>query len=142
MRPAQDGDTVRVHYTGKLEDGTVFDTSLQRDPLQFTLGSRQVITGFESAVRGMSPGETRHADVPAEQCYGPRRKELIVEVNRSQLPDTIEPVVGQKLEIHGTDGKAIPALVADVSDSTVTLDANHPLAGRPLAFDLELLEIV
>ena len=142
MRPAQDGDTVRVHYTGKLEDGTVFDTSLQRDPLQFTLGSRQVITGFESAVRGMSPGETRHADVPAEQGYGPRRKEMIVEVNRSQLPDTIEPVVGQKLEIHGTDGKAIPALVADVSDSTVTLDANHPLAGRPLAFDLELLEIV
>lgn len=142
MRPAQNGDTVRVHYTGKLDDGTVFDSSLQRNPLEFTLGSRQVITGFESAVCGMSPGESKHAEVPAEQGYGPHRQEMVVEVDRNQLPENIEPAVGQKLEIQGTDGKAIPALVAEVSDSKVKLDANHPLAGRPLAFDLELLEIV
>jgi len=142
MAQAKYGDTVKVHYTGKLEDGTVFDTSLNRDPLQFTIGEGQVISGFEEAVVGMNPGESKTAKVPADKAFGPYRKEMVVVVDRNQFPKHLEPKVGEQLQIHQADGRTIVATITDVSESSVTLDANHPLAGKDLIFDIQLIEIV
>lgn len=139
---AKPGDTVAVHYTGKLDDGSVFDTSKGRDPIQFVLGERRVIPGFDQAVTGMSPGETKTAEVPAEDAYGPRKQELIVEFARDRIPPDISPEVGQELQVQTSGGEAIPAVVIDASESAVTLDANHPLAGKDLTFDIELVELV
>jgi len=142
MGEAKNGDTVRVHYTGKLEDGTVFDSSFERDPLQFTLGEGQVIPGFEQAVVGMNPGETRTTTVPSDQAYGPHREEMVLVADRDQLPDNFEPQVGQQLQVLQADGRAVVVKVSDVSESSVTLDANHPLAGQSLTFEIKLLDIV
>jgi peptidylprolyl isomerase len=139
MSEAQNNDTVKVHYTGKLDDGTVFDSSQGGDPLQFTLGTGQVISGFEDAVRGMSVGDTKTVHVPPEQAYGERRDDLLLEVTLDQFPSS--PQLGQQFELHTQSGKSIPATVAAVSDSHATLDANHPLAGKVLNFDLELVAI-
>ena len=138
---AKDGDTVKVHYTGKLEDGTVFDTSIERDPLQFTIGEGQLIPGFEQAVVGMSPGESKTVEIPADEAYGPYREELVMVVDRDQLPEDLQPEVGQQLQIRQPDGQTILVKVIDVSESSVTLDANHPLAGKDLTFDIELVEV-
>jgi FKBP-type peptidyl-prolyl cis-trans isomerase 2 len=138
---AKQGDTVKVHYAGKLEDGTVFDNSLTREPLEFTIGQEQVIPGFEEAVVGMEPGESKTAKVGPEQAYGPYREEMLVQVERGQLPDDLEPQVGQHLQMIRGDGQLIIVRVAEVADGTVTLDANHPLAGQELTFDIELVEI-
>lgn len=141
MEKAKNGDLVRVHYTGKLEDGTVFDSSREREPLEFTLGEGQVIAGFEEAVVGMSLGETRTAQVGADKGYGPRREEMVVEVERKQFPGHLDPKVGQHLEIKQPDGDCIMVTVVDVSESKITLDANHPLAGRALSFEIQLMDI-
>ncbi|HEX2191153.1 MAG TPA: peptidylprolyl isomerase [Longimicrobiaceae bacterium] len=141
MAQAKSGDTVRVHYTGRLEDGTVFDSSRGREPLEFTLGGRQVIPGFEDAVDGLSPGDERTVTIPTDQAYGPRRDEMTLTVGRDQFPDEVHPEVGQQLQMS-QGGQVAVVTVVDVSDREVKLDANHPLAGRDLTFDVQLVEIV
>lgn len=142
MAQASAGDIVRVHYTGKMADGTVFDTSREREPLEFTLDEGRVIPGFEEAVRGMEPGEEKTVEIPPEQAYGPRSDAAIIEVDRNQVPENLEPKVGQQFQLQGAGGQVFPATVTKVSDKSVTLDANHPLAGETLIFDIELVEIV
>jgi peptidylprolyl isomerase len=139
---AKPGDTVAVHYTGKLADGSVFDTSKNRDPIQFVVGERHVINGFDQAVTGMSPGEKKTAQVSAEDGYGPRQPELVVEFDRTRIPPDILAEVGQELEMRTTAGRQVAAVVVDASDTSVTLDANHPLAGKDLMFEIELVELV
>ncbi len=141
MTQAKKGDTVNVHYTGKLADGTVFDTSRNRHPLQFTIGKSQVISGFEQAVIGMNPGESKTARIPVDQAYGPRQNDRIVTVERTQLPPGLNPLVGQRLELTQSDNQRILVTVSAMTDTTLTLDANHPLAGRDLFFDIELVKI-
>ena len=140
MSSAKSGDTVRVHYTGKLADGSVFDSSEGRDPLEFTVGSGQVIPGFDAAVAGMSPGDERSVTIPAADAYGDRKDDLMIVVERSQLPQDIEASVGQQLQLS-QEGRAFVVTVADVTDESITLDANHPLAGEDLTFDLHLVGI-
>lgn len=142
MAQAKQGDTVRVNYTGKLQDGTVFDTSLDRSPLQFTLGKGRLIGGFEQAVLGMSAGEKKTVLIPSDQAYGPRRAEGVVEMERKHLPPGMDPAVGQRLELTQADDQVVLVTVAAVSESSITLDANHPLAGKDLTFDIELVGIV
>ncbi|MEX1027377.1 MAG: peptidylprolyl isomerase [Candidatus Paceibacterota bacterium] len=141
MGQAKQGDTVRVHYTGKLEDGTVFDSSVEREPIAFKLGAGQIIPGFEKAVEGMEPGEKTTAVIPATEAYGPHKAEAIVTVERSQLPPDLEPKVGQQLQVQKEDGQSLPVRVVEVDDAQVTLDGNHPLAGRELAFEIELVTV-
>ena len=141
MAQAKSGDTVRVHYTGRLEDGGVFDSSEGREPLEFVLGAQQVIPGFEEAVDGLSPGEERSVSIPADRAYGPRREEMVLTVGRDQFPDEIRPEVGQQLQMS-QEGQVAVVTVTGVSDAEVTLDANHPLAGKDLVFDVQLVEIV
>ncbi|HXY53173.1 MAG TPA: peptidylprolyl isomerase [Nitrospirota bacterium] len=142
MALAKRGDTVRVHYTGRLEDGTVFDTSRSRHPLQFTLGNGQVIAGFENAIAGMNIGESKTTVIPVEQAYGPRRDDMIVTVKRDELPHDLDAKIGQRLELTQMDNRTILVTVTNVTESSLTLDANHPLAGRTLTFDIELVGIV
>jgi len=142
MAQAKIGDTVKVHYTGKLEDGTVLDSSINRGPLQFTLGESQVIPGFEQAVVGMNLEESKTVNIPADEAYGPRHKELVVVVNRNEFPAELELKVDDHLQIKQGDGQKILVTVTDISESSVTLDANHPLAGKDLTFDIQLVEIV
>lgn len=139
---AKQGDTVKVHYTGKLDDGTVFDSSADREPLEFTIGEGMIIPGFEQAVVGMAPGDSKTELIPNDQAYGPHLDEMVVVVDRQQMPSEIEPEVGQQLQIQQATGQVIPVVVTDVSTSSVTLDANHPLAGEDLTFDIQLVEIV
>ena len=141
MSQAKDGDTVKVHYTGSLDDGTVFDSSSGSDPLEFTLGEGSVIPGFEEAVRGMSPGETRTTTIPSAQAYGAHHPEAVFEVSRAQLPPGVEPEAGMQLGLTDPTGQMIPAVITAVTDTTVTIDANHPLAGEDLTFQIQLVEI-
>ena len=141
MALAQAGDTVRVHYTGKLDDGTVFDSSVGNDPIEFVIGDHQVIPGFEDGVAGMAIGETKTITIPFDQAYGAYDDELVLEVPRAQFPDHITPEVGEALQLQQPDGNVITVIISDVSDESVTLDANHPLAGEDLTFDLELTAI-
>ena len=141
MAQAKPGDIVKIHYTGRLEDGTVFDSSADREPLEFTLDGGQVIPGFEQAVLGMTPGESKTEKIPMDQAYGPHRPEMVLEVSRQQMPPELQPEVGQQLQVQQPDGQTIPVFVTEVTESTVTLDANHPLAGEDLTFDIELVEI-
>ncbi len=138
---AKSGDTVTVHYTGRLTDGTVFDTSSGGEPLRFTLGQQRVISGFEHAVLGMTPGDKKTTVVPSAQAYGEHRPDLVVEFQRAQMPQDITLQVGQALQLRAQDGQKLTARVIALSPDTVTLDANHPLAGKDLTFDIELVEI-
>lgn len=138
---AGSGDTVKVHYTGRLDDGTVFDSSREREPLEFTLGSGQVIDGFDAAVAGMAVGETKEARLEAGDAYGLRRDDLLIEVPREQLPDSVAVEVGTRLQLQQPDGRAVPVTVSELDDASVTLDANHPLAGEALTFELELVDV-
>lgn len=140
MQSASSGDTVRVHYTGRLDDGSVFDSSKGREPLEFQIGGGQVIPGFEQAVTGMRPGEERTVVIAADDAYGPRRDELVMVVPHDNLPDDLEPEVGQQLQLS-QNGQAFVVTVTDVDDEGIVLDGNHPLAGENLTFDLELVEI-
>lgn len=139
---ATPGDTVLFHYTGSLKDGTVFDSSSGRDPLQVTLGSGQVIRGVDEALVGMAPGEEKTVTVAADEAYGPRRPELLHEVQREAIPPEVDIEVGKQLEGRDTSGQRLRLTVVDVADEKVTLDANHPLAGQDLQFELQLVEIV
>jgi FKBP-type peptidyl-prolyl cis-trans isomerase 2 len=127
---------------GKLQDGTIFDSSRERHPLQFTIGNGQVIAGFERAVIGMKIGELKTARIPIEQAYGPHREDMIVTMDRSKLPSGLNPKIGQRLELTQVDDQTSLVTVTDVTESTLTLDANHPLAGKELTFDIELVGIV
>ncbi len=140
-RQAKTGDTVAVHYTGKLEDGTVFDSSRDGEPIEFELGSGAVIGGFENAVTGMEVGEEREVRLAPGDAYGDRREELKLDVPRDQLPDGVEPEVGQMLAIQVAPGQQALARIADIETGSVTLDLNHPLAGETLVFDIELVGI-
>jgi len=142
MSGAKQGDTVKIHYMGKLEDGTVFDSSQERHPLQFTIGRGQVIAGFEQAIIGMKVGESKTTKIPVELGYGPRRDDLIVTVERSQFPAVPNPKVGQRLEITQTNDQVVLVTVTQVTDSTLSLDSNHPLAGKVLTFDLQLIGVL
>ena len=139
---ARHGDTVKVHYTGKLDDGTVFDSSSDQEPLEFTIGEGAIIPGFERAVIGMNPGDSKTERIPNEQAYGPHLEEMVVVVDRQQMPPELEPSIGQQLEVQQPSGQVIPVVVTDLSEQAVTLDANHPLAGETLIFDINLVEIV
>ena len=143
MSKVKDGDTVKVHYTGTLiEDGTVFDSSEDREPLEFTLGEGQLIPGFEQAVIGMEVGDDTTVEIASEDAYGERREDLELEVSKSDLPDNIDPQVGMQLQMQQQEnGQAIPVQITAVEDEFVKLDANHPLAGKDLTFDIELVEI-
>ena len=141
MTPAQNGNTVKVHYTGKLDDGTVFDSSIDREPLEFQVGENQVIPGFDRGVIGMKIGESKTLTIPPEDAYGPVRDDMIVEVKKDKIPEDIDTAVGAKLQIQQPNGQPVPVTVTGATDDTVTLDANHPLAGKTLIFDVELVEI-
>jgi len=137
----KDGDTVKVHYTGKLEDGTVFDSSKDREPLEFTLGEGQLIPGFEKAVTELEEGESKEVTIPADKAYGEPREDLIITVPKDQLPEDVEPQVGMQLQVNQPNGEPVPVRITEVGDENLTLDANHPLAGRELTFDIEVVEV-
>lgn len=139
---AKSGDRVQVHYTGRFSDGNVFDSSAGMAPLEFTLGEGKVIPGFEKAVIGMKSGEKKTVTIPAAEAYGPHRDQLVIEVPLSRFPDDIKPAVGLELESPQKDGSVIVATITKITDSAVYLDANHPLAGKDLTFDLELVKIL
>jgi peptidylprolyl isomerase len=141
MSQAKTGDTVKIHYTGTLTDGTQFDSSAGRDPLEFTLGSGQVIPGFDKAVEGMAVGDSKTINIAAQDAYGPRHEQMVQEVPKSALPENLEPTVGMSLQARGQDGNVINLTVTDVGDEAITVDGNHPLAGRDLNFDIELVAI-
>jgi peptidylprolyl isomerase len=141
MTQAQNGNTVKIHYTGKLENGEVFDSSEGHEPLEFTIGKGQMIPGFEAAVIGMETGEAKKAaKIPADQAYA-YYEELVVEIPRDQFPEYITPEIGQQLQAQQQDGQIMVVKVVDFNDTTVTLDGNHPLAGQDLYFDLEVVEV-
>lgn len=141
LSKVKDGNTVKVHYTGTLKDGSVFDTSAEREPLEFKLGEGQLIPGFEKAVVGMEEGESTKIDIPVKEAYGEAREDLIINVPKDQLPDDVEPEVGMQLQVNQPDGQPVPVRIAEISDDELTLDANHPLAGKDLSFEIEVVEI-
>ena len=141
MAQAKNGNTVKVHYTGKLADGTVFDSSKQGDALQFTLGEGQLIPGFEKAVFGMGVGEEKTFTIPAHEAYGAHNTDLVFTVDRSSLPSHVDPAIGQRFQIKQQDGSVASVTVSSVSDANVTFDANHPLAGKDLTFEIQVVEV-
>lgn len=141
MAKAKAGDKVKVHYTGKLDDGSVFDSSEGKDPLEFTLGEGNIIPGFEKAVEGMEKGQSDTVTVEAEEAYGPYRDEMVFQVNSEEVPEDLDPKVGEQLQVRQPDGSTVVVMVKEVAEESITLDANHPLAGKELTFDIELVEI-
>lgn len=141
MSQIKQNDTVRVHYTGKLVDGQVFDSSLEREPLEFTLGQGQLIPGFEKGLLDMKVNEKKTITIPADEAYGQPRAELVQEVDKSQLPAEIKPEVGMGLVSTSPEGQEMNLMVTEVKDSSIVVDGNHPLAGKDLVFDLEVVEI-
>ena len=142
MTQAKQGDTVRVHYTGTLADGSIFDTSDGRAPLEFTIGEGKVIAGFEKAVIGMSPGESLDATMGPEDAYGAHREDMVIVIDRHHVPADVNPEVVLQLYLKHESGNSFPVIVTAVSEESVTLDANHPLAGKDLTFHVVLVEIV
>jgi peptidylprolyl isomerase len=141
LSKVKDGDTVKVHYTGSLEDGSVFDSSENKDPLEFTLGSGQLIPGFEKAVEGMAQGDKTKVTIPADEAYGQIREDLVISVPKNNLPEDVAPQVGMQLQLNQPNGQSVPVRITEILEEEVTLDANHPLAGEDLVFDIELVEI-
>ena len=141
MSQAKAGDTVKIHYTGTLDDGSEFDSSSGRDPLEFTVGSGQVIPGFDKAVEGMAVGDQKKVRIEAEDAYGEPSDQMIQEVPKSALPDDLEPREGMGLQARGQDGRVINLTVTEVGDETITVEGNHPLAGKQLSCDIELVSI-
>jgi len=138
---AAKGDTVTVHYTGTLSDGTIFDTSRDKAPLKFIIGKQEVIPGFEEAVIGMVRGESKKLTFPPEKGYGLSKQEYIEEIAKSTLPPNLNLTIGRQLEVTRQNGTKFYVMVTDLTDTTVTLDANHPLAGKDLTFEIEMIEI-
>ena len=142
MAKAKNGDTVKVHYNGKLDTGFLFDTSEGSDPLQFEIGSGNLISGFEEALIGMSPGEKKTVHIPPEKGYGLYRDDRVIKIDKKDLPEDIVPAEGMTLEICASNGVMVPVQITEIEGSTITLDANHPLSEQTLIFEIELLEIV
>ena len=141
MSKAKKNDTVKVHYTGRLKDGEIFDSSKGREPLQFTVGGGQMIAGFDAAVDGMELDEKKEVTIPSKEAYGERNEDMIQQVPRAELPEDMKPEVGQTLVATGPDGRQTHVVVTEVTDAQITVDANHPLAGKDLIFEIELVEI-
>ena len=150
MAQAKQGDRVKVHYTGKLDDGTVFDSSECADddcgcghgPMEFTIGAGEVIPGFDQGVVGLAVGEAKTIHIPVDEAYGERIEEMVAVVPRSDLPPDMDPQVGQQLEVTQEDGQVFQVMVVDSNAEAITIDANHPLAGQALNFDIKLVEIL
>jgi len=141
MSTAKSGDQVKVHYRGTLQDGTVFDSSYEGEPLEFTLGQGQIIPGFEQAVQGMTPGDSKTVQVSQEQAYGDYDQNKLINVQRSNLPDNIQPEEGMVLQVNSQDNDVFYVTVTEVKDEEVVLDGNHPLAGKDLTFEIELVDV-
>lgn len=141
MQKAKVDDTVKVHYTGRLEDGTVFDSSEGRDPLEFKVGAGMMIAGFDKAVQGLGLEESKTVNIPANEAYGEEDPQLIQEVNKNQLPPEMEVSVGMQLMSKHPSGQDIPLIVKEVKEESIVVDANHPLAGKALIFDIKLVSI-
>jgi peptidylprolyl isomerase len=142
MKQAQEGDTVRIHYTGTLDNGTQFDSSVDQEPIEFTLGNKTVIPGFETGVTGMQVGDQKKIHIPAEEAYGERNDALVEEVPLQHFPDDMELKVGMHLQAQSPNGENFNVVVTALSDASATIDGNHPLAGEALNFELELVEIL
>jgi peptidylprolyl isomerase len=142
MPDARSGDTVRIHYTGTLSDGSTFDSSQGREPLEFTVGSGEIIPGLDRAIEGMSVGETKTVTVPAADAYGDHNPDGVQSIPRDEVPDHIPLDLGSQLQVQTMDGQTLPVTVTEVTAEAITLDANHPLAGKDLTFEVELVEIV
>lgn len=141
MSTAKAGDKVKVHYTGRLKDGTQFDSSAGRAPLEFEVGAGMMIKGFDAAVNGMVVGDKVTAEIPAVEAYGAENPELIIDVPRTNLPPDLNPEVGQQLGMSQPNGQQVPVRIREVQEDKVVIDANHDLAGKDLIFDIELVEI-
>jgi FKBP-type peptidyl-prolyl cis-trans isomerase 2 len=141
MKEAQVGDFVSVHYTGKLKSGEVFDSSRNSDPLEFRLGNRELLAGFEEGVVGMKPGESKSVTLQPAEAFGDRREDLVVELPKDEFPQHIDPSVGLQLKLTNPSGTDLTVVITDVGKESVTLDGNHPMAGKTVVFDIELLEI-
>mgnify|MGYP001441123570 FL=1 len=143
MAPAANGDTVKIHYTGTLDDGYKFDSSYDHlEPLEFTIGRGEMIRGFEQAVVGMEPGETKIVRIASNQAYGRHNPEKVIQVSRSKMPEGLEQEIGMRVQGSMPDGQTVEFTIVSLTESEVTLDGNHSLAGKDLTFDIELLEIV
>ena len=142
MQQVQQGDKVRVHYHGKLRSGETFDSSEGRDPLEFTVGTGQVIKGFDDGVKGMQVGDKKTVEIAVGDAYGEKSQDMIIEFPKTQFPEDMNPEVGQQLMMSNGSGQSFPVTIMEVQEETVLLDANHPLAGQDLIFDIELVEIV
>jgi FKBP-type peptidyl-prolyl cis-trans isomerase 2 len=138
----QSGDTIKIHYHGRLSDGTTFDSSAGRTPLEFTVGSGSVIKGFDDGVQGMTVGEKKTIEIPFLQAYGPEDPSMIIEFPVDRLPEDLKPEIGMQLNMNNTEGQQFAVTITDITDENIVLNANHPLAGKDLIFDLELVEIV
>lgn len=141
MISAQPGSTVKVHYQGTFEDGTVFDSSRDREPLEFTIGKQQMIPGFEKGVVGMAVGDKKSLVLPPEDAYGEHRQEMVAVLDRKRLPEDVAPEVGQTLQMQRSDGQSFHVRIIDFNEDTITLDANSPLAGQTLHFDVEMMAV-
>jgi peptidylprolyl isomerase len=141
MQQVKKGDTIKVHYHGKLTDGTTFDNSAGREPLEFEVGGGMVIGGFDNGVMGMTIGEKKTIEIPADEAYGQKQEEMIMEFPKDRFPEDMVPEVGMQLNMSNGSGQNFPVVIVDVQEAVVILDANHPLAGQDLIFDLELVEI-
>ena len=142
MSTAKSGDTVRIHYTGTLTDGTKFDSSEGREPLEFTVGSGQIIPGLDNAIPGMAVGDSKTVQIACEEAYGPHNPEALQQVPRSAIPENIPLELGLQLQMQTPQGQAVPVTVTEITDENVTLDANHMLAGKDLVFAVEMVEIL
>ena len=141
MSGAKTGDTVKAHYTGQFEDGSVFDTSQGKDPLEFTVGTGQVIRGFEEAIEGLNTGDSTTTTIEAPEAYGERLEELLFQVDKARFPEGIVPSVGDQLQLNQPEGGMVDVVVSAIEGDTVTLDANHPLAGRVLTFKITVVDV-
>ena len=141
MSQAKSGDFVHVHYTGKLDDQSVFDSSEERDPLSFELGKGQVVPGFEKAVSGMEVGEKKTVTIPSGEAYGPRVEQLVFTAPRDNLPEGYDPKVGEMMRLEAKDGRQMDVMITHADEESVRMDGNHPLAGHDLIFDIELVKI-
>lgn len=142
MQQVKNGDKIKVHYHGRLNDGQTFDTSSGREPLEFEVGSGMVIRGFDEGVKGMSVGEKKTITIPFDQAYGPRNPDMVIEMPKNRFPKDMELEVGMPLGMSDGQGQQFEVVVTEIKDESVMLDANHPLAGQDLIFDLELMEII
>lgn len=141
MSKVKTGDSVQVHYHGRLKDGITFDSSEGRDPLPFTVGAGQVIKGFDDALIDMEIGDKKTLEIPVELAYGPSSPDNLIEFAKTEFPEEMKPEIGMQLHLNDNQGNVIPVIVAEIKEASVILDANHPLAGKDLIFDIELIAI-